>query len=86
MSALVHHFGPVDFSDADLLVTQRQLDPDAAARRAIEQRIEALRDIAATTWRERDLFTAGASDFERRREQRRRAAIAAELRDLRRVR
>lgn len=74
---------PVDISYADRLV-ESDHSPSAATRRALEARMEHLLEVARTTFPRRVLASEyPLPGFLVRREQRRRDALAAELRGLR---
>lgn len=81
----LHHFRPLDVSAADRFVGERIVRPGHAVRRALDDQVSRLLDVAATTWNPRRVARAGygIGSFEARREARRRSALAAELRALR---
>lgn len=83
-----HHFRPLDVSAADRFVGERLVRPGAAVRRAVDDQVSRLLDIAATTWNPRRMARAGygIGSAEARREARRRSALAAEIVALRRAR
>lgn len=70
------------------LVSRRREDPDGAVSRAIGERLDYLVELAATSSavrRSRRSYAVAIDAFTSRRDELRRTALAAEIRDLRRA-